>query len=165
MTNAKTTDGENFRLCVVLNRRQAYDFNFSITRLLAWRFLSFVSGFCSATFFVRARRCSELETRKHVNEELQRRQYRLLRYAPDLARDLAGLFDTVRLLSSVAMAVAVAMAVTVAMAFAVAVAMAVSELGAIDGGRVSVSGLEVSHEMTFVGQTHLVRNLFHAQET
>ena len=42
---------------------------------------------------------------------------------------------------------------------------AVSELGAIDRRRVSVSRLEVSHEMTFVIQSHLVRNLFDAQET
>ena len=119
---------ENFRFLRCAESAPAYDFNFSITRLLAWRFLSFVSGFCSATFFVRASRRSELKTRKQVDEQLQRRQYRLLRYTPQLARDLAGWFDAVLLLNAVA----------VAMAIAITTAMAVSELSAIDGGRVSV---------------------------
>jgi len=39
----KTTD-----FCAVLNRYPAYDLDFRITRLLAWRFLPFISGFCSA---------------------------------------------------------------------------------------------------------------------
>lgn len=146
----------------MLNRPTLYDFNFRRTSICAWRFLSFISGFCSADFLqVRAHR-NRSELRKDKNENVQRREYRLLRCLRDLLANLLGFRNGMRLVHIVTIGVSVTISVGVSVPVTVAVAF---ELQAIDRRRETVSGLEVPHEVTLVVQSDLKRDLFHAQET
>ena len=72
-------------LCAVLNRAKDYAFNFLTARFLAWRFLLFVSGFCSAAESrFHNRGPISIQIGKHVSDQVQRWEDRLLRSLHEL---------------------------------------------------------------------------------
>lgn len=121
----------------VLKRHTAYDVEFRRTSIVAWRFLSFISEFCFASFLREFSRqpveTRPVEKRSHVNEDVKRREYRLLGDLGQLAAEFAWLLAVGGVVHEVAIIATIAVSVA-----AVSVCAVEFELRAVGCRRVAV---------------------------